>query len=265
MAEPGRARSPVWDWRIGRKTYLALCLLACLAPLPILFGLFAWHWPDGAETYTSDAVAAFWGTLAMAVLTYPLGALATLLFVVPPYFGWLTPTESLMAVAPLYALCGYLQWYVLVPRWFRGQRGASLESPGATRASGSKPWVRAAYVAVCVLVCAAPMAATHMAPDGGWPVARLDLRDAVASLAGAWVASVLTFPLGALAALAAWLATWFTDGLRADVLLLAAPLYALCGYLQWFVLIPRALRGAQGPAVVSVTQGQAQTGPTTAR
>ncbi len=258
MAEPGRARSSVWDWRIGRKTYVALCLLACLAPLPILFGLFAWHWPDGAEPYVSDAVAATWGTLAMAVLTYPLGALVALVFLVPPYMGWLTPTEALLAVAPLYALCGYLQWYVLVPRWLRGQRTEPLEAPGAARASGSRRWVCAAYVAVCLLVCAAPMAATHMAPDGGWPVARLDLRDAVASLAGAWVASVLTFPLGALAALAAWLATWFTDGPRADVLLLTAPLYALCGYLQWFVLVPRAMRGSHRRTVASAAHGPAQ-------
>ena len=57
--------------------------------------------------------------LAAGALTFPAGLVG--LFVATPliFSGIATPSEAFAIASPVYAVAGYLQWYVVLPRIFR--------------------------------------------------------------------------------------------------------------------------------------------------
>lgn len=73
-----------------------------------------------------DTMFAILGTLMAGLFTYPTGIVGTIASCVTAYFGVLTPTESVVLATPLYVGAGYFQWYVLIPRYFRGGANAPL-------------------------------------------------------------------------------------------------------------------------------------------
>lgn len=59
------------------------------------------------------------GTLVLAVLTFPLGAVALVIGSLLIFSGQVTPTESAFLVTPVYAVLGYWQWWSLFPTVYR--------------------------------------------------------------------------------------------------------------------------------------------------
>jgi hypothetical protein len=95
---------------LRRRTYVILCLVACVTPLALIsFDLVP----------VSDGLLAAVGNLAVSVLTYPAGVVGTIAFYALIFLGLATPTEAVLCVAPLYIGAGYFQWYVLIPKHFR--------------------------------------------------------------------------------------------------------------------------------------------------
>jgi len=99
---------------LRRRTYLALCLLACAMPLALVLIQFAFDLSPSDDSLLAGA-----GNLAAGVLTYPAGLVGSIAFFIPVVFGLLTPTEAVLFAAPFYIAAGYWQWYVLVPGHFR--------------------------------------------------------------------------------------------------------------------------------------------------
>jgi len=58
--------------------------------------------------------------LAIAVLTYPLGVVGSLLSAGLILSGMLTPLEALLLATPVFAILGQLQWFWLLPKIYRG-------------------------------------------------------------------------------------------------------------------------------------------------
>lgn len=103
---------------LRRRTYIALCMLACVAPVTLVFAQFA-HDVSPSTASDHDMLLAALGHFAASVLTYPAGVVGTIAVLGLIYAGWLTPTEALLLAAPFYIGAGYIQWYVLIPRHFR--------------------------------------------------------------------------------------------------------------------------------------------------
>jgi hypothetical protein len=59
--------------------------------------------------------------LTLALLTFPLGFLASAAGSVAIFSGQVTPTEAVVFTTPLHALLGYVQWCRLVPYFYRGR------------------------------------------------------------------------------------------------------------------------------------------------
>ena len=53
----------------------------------------------------------------LLVLTYPSGIIGALCSVPLIYLGIATPAEAYFIAAPVYAIAGMMQWFVLLPRW----------------------------------------------------------------------------------------------------------------------------------------------------
>ena len=67
------------------------------------------------------------GTLMAGLFTYPAGVVGTVVSFASVYYGWVTPTESVLLATPVYLGAGYYQWYVLIPNYFRpDRRGKAL-------------------------------------------------------------------------------------------------------------------------------------------
>jgi hypothetical protein len=92
--------------RLNRWTFVAIVLLG-VAALASAAGV------TGNDIYLVS------GTFFVATLTYPTGLVAQLVALPLLYLGIATPAETLALCSPLYALAGYLQWYVFVPRLIR--------------------------------------------------------------------------------------------------------------------------------------------------
>lgn len=69
----------------------------------------------GAAT-ESRSIAAVGIALLLPVLTYPLGVIGALVALPLIYTGIATPAEAHFVAAPVYAIAGMFQWYVLLPR-----------------------------------------------------------------------------------------------------------------------------------------------------
>ena len=55
----------------------------------------------------------------MLLLTYPVGAIGSLCAMALIYLGIATPKEAFVVAAPVFAIAGYMQWCVFLPRLFR--------------------------------------------------------------------------------------------------------------------------------------------------
>ncbi len=62
--------------------------------------------------------------LLLPVLTFPLGILGALCTLPLIFYGITTPAEAHMIAAPVYALAGWAQWYIVLPRLF-GKRSTT--------------------------------------------------------------------------------------------------------------------------------------------
>ncbi|SRR6266849_10504895 len=112
---------------LPRRTYIVLCVLACVTPIALVFVQFASYvspWIASGD----DLLFAALGNFAASVLTYPAGVVGTIAFYVLIYVGLLTPTEAVLFAAPLYIGAGYFQWYVLIPKYFRISPSSTLNT-----------------------------------------------------------------------------------------------------------------------------------------
>jgi hypothetical protein len=107
------------------RTYIFYCTWACLSPVALVVIRIVLGAPASAPAQ-DDAMFAILGTLMAGLFTYPTGVVATIASWAAVYFGLVTPTESVALATPLYVGAGYFQWYVLVPRYFRGGADAPL-------------------------------------------------------------------------------------------------------------------------------------------
>jgi hypothetical protein len=81
--------------------------------LGIGFGIAA-STVDGDGALISFAL----GSMLIAVLTYPAGIVGTLCGMALIYHGLATQAETLALFAPVYAMAGVIQWYVIFPKVF---------------------------------------------------------------------------------------------------------------------------------------------------
>lgn len=64
-------------------------------------------------------VMIFAGEVMLAVLTFPLGFVASAAGAYGTFSGFVTPLEALLFMTPVHAVLGYLQWCRLVPGFYR--------------------------------------------------------------------------------------------------------------------------------------------------
>jgi hypothetical protein len=91
-----------------RWVYVTLCTLAWLVPQAVATVQFP----------VPEAALWFLGIQVLALLTYPAGAVGILTAMTAVFFGIVTPIESLFIYGPISHAAGYLQWFVVVPRFF---------------------------------------------------------------------------------------------------------------------------------------------------
>jgi len=70
----------------------------------------------------SDFIAASLGHWVLAALSFPLGLPASAVGLLLIYLGLLTPTEAVVAMAPVFGVLGYVQWFRVLPRVYGGRR-----------------------------------------------------------------------------------------------------------------------------------------------
>jgi hypothetical protein len=64
----------------------------------------------------------------LAVLTFPLGSLASVIDIFLIFMGASTPIEAIFVMTPVYAVLGYVQWYRILPRIYRKRATGDLEN-----------------------------------------------------------------------------------------------------------------------------------------
>ncbi len=90
--------------KLNRWVYMVLVVLAAVAAgVAVEFG----------------TLAGMCAGLLLLMLTLPAGVLGLLCAVPLIYSGMATPSEAYFIAAPLFALAGMLQWYVLLPKLYR--------------------------------------------------------------------------------------------------------------------------------------------------
>jgi len=182
---------------LGRRTYIVLCILACVTPIALVLTQLALGTPP-TDSAHNDMMFALIGTVAASLLTYPAGLVGTILSWVPIYLGLLTPTESVLFAAPFYLGAGYLQWYVLVPRYF-----------GADSALNSRAAASRTFAAV-FLVALAPQLIV-------WALYLFTFSDSGEETAFQenvlWYYSPVVFPIEQLEYATGW-RTWVSFGLQ---------------------------------------------------
>lgn len=81
----------------------------------------------------------------------------------------------------------------------------------------------------------------------------LQFGDTVAQVALALVLPALTFPMGLMGALCALTLIYFGIATTSEAYVVAAPIYAAAGWLQWYVMFPR-LFASRGDAPLNIDQ-----------
>jgi hypothetical protein len=108
--------------KLNRATYLALCIFFCFIPALFVFissassgiGINLSILPEEYYPFISNL-----SLFLMTVLTYPAGAVGSIVTFITLFFGILTPTEAFLLTTPLYIAAGYIQWYVVMPKYFK--------------------------------------------------------------------------------------------------------------------------------------------------
>jgi hypothetical protein len=102
---------------LRKRTYIALFVVPLLLPFFVAIAKFA---IDGSRLESiRDALLVLPPLLCLMALTYPLGMVITAIsFVVVVVLAWLPPFGGVMFAIPFYLIAGYVQWYLLVPRYF---------------------------------------------------------------------------------------------------------------------------------------------------
>lgn len=72
-----------------------------------------------AAAFGNELVPVLTSQFLLSVLSYPFGAVAVLVGYALLYMGATTPTEAIFVTTPIYALLGYLQWYRIMPAFYR--------------------------------------------------------------------------------------------------------------------------------------------------
>jgi hypothetical protein len=91
-----------------RWVYVTLCTSVWLVPQAVAAVQFP----------VPEAVLWLLGIQVLALLTYPAGAIGILTAMTAVFFGIVTPIESLFISGPISLAAGYLQSFVVVPRFF---------------------------------------------------------------------------------------------------------------------------------------------------
>ncbi|MCB4366673.1 hypothetical protein KIH07_23300 [Hydrogenophaga taeniospiralis] len=113
--------------RIRIVFYVFLCLAASLVPHVLALAQYPTLEGDGA-----DVIRALGGLLALAVLTFPVGVVAVLLWIPLVTSGVASPFEAVSGLLPLFVFLGYKQWFVWIPKFvLRNSKAAKLEKPGS--------------------------------------------------------------------------------------------------------------------------------------
>jgi hypothetical protein len=107
------------------RTYLFFCAWACVSPVALVLVRLASGAPASGPSQ-DDMIFALLGTFMASLFTYPSGVAGTILSCAAVYFWGLTPMTSVLVAAPVYVAAGYLQWYVLIPGYFRPGAGAKI-------------------------------------------------------------------------------------------------------------------------------------------
>jgi hypothetical protein len=115
------------------RTYIVYCAWACLSPVALVLVRLASGAPAPASSQ-DDMMFALLGTFMASLFTYPSGVVGTIVSCAAAYSGLLTPTEAVLLATPVYVGAGYLQWYVLIPRYFRAGSRRGRQAP--RRAAG---------------------------------------------------------------------------------------------------------------------------------
>jgi hypothetical protein len=108
--------------KLNRKSYLVICILFSLLPAIVVF--MESVLPDLGLNFSifpkeySHLVGTL-NTFLSMVLTYPAGAVGTIVSLITIYFGILTSEEAFLLTTPLYIAAGYFQWYVMIPKYFQ--------------------------------------------------------------------------------------------------------------------------------------------------
>jgi hypothetical protein len=123
-------------FKLNRATYLALCIFLCFLPALAIFivstlSSFASDFPEFGLNFSMIPkeylpLVNMLNQFLMTVLTYPAGAIGAIVSLITIYFGILTPEEAFLLTTPLYIAAGYIQWYVVMPKYFKEK---NLNSP----------------------------------------------------------------------------------------------------------------------------------------
>jgi hypothetical protein len=101
--------------KIKRWVYVTLGTLAWFAPLAVVSVQAAL---PASRTMASENLLVALSVQAVALLTYPAGAVGMLATLPAIYLGIATPAEAMVVAGPISLAAGYLQWFVVIPRLF---------------------------------------------------------------------------------------------------------------------------------------------------
>jgi hypothetical protein len=82
----------------------------------------------GIALQFGDTVAQVALALALPALTFPMGLFGALCALPLIYFGIATTSEAYIVAAPVYAVAGWLQWYVVFPKLFANRVHSPLNT-----------------------------------------------------------------------------------------------------------------------------------------
>jgi hypothetical protein len=108
--------------KLNRASYLVLCLFLCFVPALFVFISSAFSGIGLNLSIIPEEYYPFISYLSLfltTVLTYPAGVIGSIVSFITLFFGILTPTEAFLLTTPLYIAAGYIQWYVVIPKYFK--------------------------------------------------------------------------------------------------------------------------------------------------
>ncbi len=106
---------------LRKRFYFALFAIPLFAPF--LVAILSFLRDRTSFESLSDAAVILPMLFCLIVLTYPLGLLVTAAsYFIVIELAWLPPFGGVLFLIPLYALVGYVQWYRLIPRYFKASK-----------------------------------------------------------------------------------------------------------------------------------------------